>query len=108
MSKHRRTKARPSKQPTQDFDPGLLIRLLYDELVEVEALAVTADEAATNLPSSPTGKHKRTLARLFTLVAKTSGRAQGALERSEELVALHDAYLATLRAAKRSSVRRAR
>ena len=83
MNKPRRTKTRPSKQPTQTT-----IALVYDDLVEVEALAVTADEAVTNLPPSPTGKHKRTLARLFTLVAKTSGRAQGALERSEELVAL--------------------
>ena len=90
MNKPRRTKTRPSKQPTQDIDPAILttIALVYDDLVEVEALAVTADEAVTNLPPSPTGKHKRTLARLFTLVAKTSGRAQGALERSEELVAL--------------------
>jgi len=108
VSKHRRTKAKPPKRPTQDFEPGLLIKLLYDELVEVEALAVTADEAATNLPPSPTGKHRRTLARLFILVAKTSGRPQGALERSEELVALHDAHVAAIRAAKRSSAHRAR
>jgi hypothetical protein len=107
VSKHRRTKARPSK-PTQDFDPGILISLLYDDLVEVEAIAVTADECVTSLPPSPTGKHRRTLARLFTLVAKTSGRAQGALERVEELVVLHDAHLAAIRAAKRSPARRAR
>jgi hypothetical protein len=33
------------------------------------------------------------LARLYTLVGKTSGRAQGALERGEELAALRAAQL---------------
>jgi hypothetical protein len=42
----------------------------------------------TNLPARPRGKYGKTLARLYTLVGKTSGRAQGVLERVEELVAL--------------------
>lgn len=52
---------------------------------------MTADEAVTNLPPRPRGRHGRTLARLYTLVGKTSGRAQGVLERGEELVALRAA-----------------
>jgi len=56
---------------------------------------VTADEAVTNLPVRPRGRYGRTLARLYTLVGKTSGRAQGVLERVEELV--------TLRAARRTA-----
>lgn len=56
---------------------------MYDDLVEVEALAVTADECVNSPPPFPSGKYKRTLARLYTLVGKTSGRAQGALERGE-------------------------
>src|SRR5882672_1360622 len=91
MKRHRR---RPppklSKQPlTHSFDPGILttISLVYEDLVEVKTLAVTADEAVTQLPPIPRGRHKRTLARLYTLVGKTSGRAQGALEHGEELVA---------------------
>jgi len=72
---------------------GVLIALLYEDLVEVEALAVTADQAVTQLPPRPPGRHGRTLARLYTLVGKTSGRAQGALERGEELVALRAARL---------------
>ena len=108
MSKHRNPRARLPKRPSPDnFDPGVLIALLYDDLVEVEALAVTADEAVTNLPPRPRGKYGRTLARLYTLVGKTSGRAQGALERGEELVALHAAHLAA-QAPKRSPARRAR
>ena len=101
MTRHRNPRARLPKRPSPDnFDPGVLIALLYDDLVEVEALAVTADEAVTNLPPRPRGKYGRTLARLYTLVGKTSGRAQGALERGEELVALHEAHLAA-RAPKR-------
>ena len=90
----------------QIFAPGVLIARLYEDLVEVEALAVGAAEAVTQLPR-PQGKYKRTMARLYTLVGKTSGRAHGALERGEELVALRAAHL-TAQAAKRSLVRRAR
>jgi hypothetical protein len=106
MSKSK-PKARPSARPAQDFDPGYLIQRLYDDLVEVEALAITADECVNSLPPFPSGKYKRTLARLFTLVGKTSSRACAALERSEELVALRAAHLAA-QAAKRSPMRRAR
>jgi hypothetical protein len=108
MKSHRNPRPRLSKRPTPDnFDPGLLINQLYEDLVEVEALAITADEAVTELPPRPRGKYGRTLARLYTLVSKTSGRAQGALERGEELVALRAAQLVA-RAPKRSPVRRAR
>lgn len=75
-------------------DLGVLTALVYEGLVEVEALAVTADEAVTNLPPRPRGKYGRTLAKLYTLVGKTSWRAQGALERVEELVAARAAQLA--------------
>ena len=108
MTKHRNPRPRLSKQPAPDnFDPGILINQLYEDLVEVEALAVTADEAVTQLPPKPRGKYGKTLARLYTLVGKTSGRAQGALERGEELVAMRAAQLAA-RVPKRSSARRAR
>ena len=94
MAKHRNPRPRLSKHvPPDNFDPGLLINQLYEELVEVEALAITADEAVTNLPARPRGRYGKTLARLYTLVGKTSGRAQGALERAEELVALRTARL---------------
>ncbi len=62
------------------------------------------------MPPKPRGKYGRTLARLYTLVGKTSGRAQGVLERGEELVALHAAHLAAqvARTTKRVPARRAR
>lgn len=100
MSRHRRPRPKVSKRPpTHNMDPEILttISLVYDGLVEIEALAVTADEAVTNLPVTPTGKYKRTLKRLYTLVGKTSERAQGVLERGEELTAL----VAAVRAGKR-------
>ncbi len=55
-----------------------MISLIYD-LVEVEALAITADEAVTALPPVPRSKYKRTMARLYTLIGKTAGRASAAL-----------------------------
>jgi hypothetical protein len=98
MKKHRNPRPRLSKRPTPDnVATGILIRHLYEDIVEVEALAIAADECVTNLPPFPTGKYKRTLARLYSLVGKTSGRAQGALERGEELVALHEAHVAAKR-----------
>ena len=95
MAKHRNPRPKVPKRPSPDNPQlGILIVLLYEDLVEVEALAlaITADEAVTALPS-PSGKYRRTLARLYTLVGKTSGRAQVALERGEELVALRTARL---------------
>jgi len=94
MAKHRNPRPKVPKRPSPDNpELGILIALLYEDLVEVEALAVTADEAVTNLPPKPRGRYGRSLARLYTLVGKTSGRAQGALERGEELVALRAAQL---------------
>jgi hypothetical protein len=106
MKTHRRPRSKVSKRPSPDnFDPGILINQLYEDLVEVEALAATADEAVTQLPPRPRGKYGRTLARLYTLVGKTSGRAQGALECAQELVALRTAQLVA-QVPKRSQVRK--
>jgi len=63
---------------------------------------VTAAEAVTQL-LSPRGKYGKILARLYTLVGKTSGRAQGALERGEELIALHAGTLLERRYVDRSA-----
>ena len=107
MSKHRNPRPKVPKRPTPDNpDPGVLATLLYDDLVEVEALAITADECVTMLPPFPSGRHKRTLNRLYTLVGKTAGRASAALERGEELVTLREALMA--QTLKRTSSRRAR
>jgi hypothetical protein len=85
-------RTRLPKRPTPDNpDPSLLIRRLYDALVELEALAITADEAVTMLPAGPTGRHKRILTRLYTLVGRTAGQASAVLELGEELVDLHEA-----------------
>jgi hypothetical protein len=66
MSKHRNPLPKVPKRPLPDnLATSILIRRLYDALVELEALAVTADAAVTMLPAGPTGRYKRTLARLY-------------------------------------------
>ena len=90
MRAHRKPRSKVSKQPpVHNLDPEILttISLVYEDLVEVEALAISADECVTNLPPRPRGKYARTMARLYTLVGRTSARAQSALERGEELAA---------------------
>jgi hypothetical protein len=95
MSKHRNPRKKLPKRPAPDnFTIRLRIRRIYDALVELEALAIGADEAVTNLPVTPTGRHKRTIARLYSLVGQTSGRATAVLELGEDLVDLHEAVQA--------------
>jgi hypothetical protein len=108
MKKHRNPQKRlPKHAPADNFDPGAAIGRLYTELIEVEALAIAADEAATMLPPNPSAKHKQILARLYTLVAKTASQASEALEKSEDMLAKLAAHMAA-RAAKRPRQRRAR
>jgi hypothetical protein len=91
MRKHRNPRKKLPKRPVPDnFTLGLRIRRIYDALVEMEALAITADEAVTNLPVTPTGRNKRTIARLYSLVGRTAGQASAVLELGEELVDLHE------------------
>lgn len=61
MSKHRNPRRKVPKRSVPDnLATSLLIRRLYDALVELESLAMTADEAVSMLPAGPTGRHKRT------------------------------------------------
>jgi len=108
MRKHRNPQARLSKpSPSDNFDPGIAVARLYSELVEVEALAIAADEAATMLPPNSSVKQKRILARLIMLVSKTASQASEALEESEDVIAQHAAHMAA-RAAKRPRKQRPR
>jgi len=77
MAKHRNPRPKVSKRPVPDnldAEAGVLIQLVYDDLVEVEALAVTADEAVTQLPVRPRGRYGRTLARLSLAQASQEPR----------------------------------
>jgi hypothetical protein len=97
MAKHRNPRPKVSKRPTPDNpDPDVLVTRLYGDLVELEGLAVTADECVTALPVLPTGKYRRTLRRLYVLVGATAGRASAVLERSEDMLA----QIATTRSGK--------
>jgi hypothetical protein len=97
----------PLAKVSHNFDHDILIRRLYDDLVELEALSVTADECVTMLPPNPPGRDKRTLTKLYTLVGRLASRAYDALERGEELVALRATQLVA-RIPKKASGRRAR
>jgi hypothetical protein len=60
MAKHRNPRPKVSKRPPPDNpDPGVLVERLYGDLVELEGIAVTADECVTLLPVFPTGKGPR-------------------------------------------------
>lgn len=59
------------------------------------------------LPPTPSAKHKRTLARLYTLVSQTANQAGWVLEKSEDMLAQLSAHEAA-RAAKRPRERRTR
>lgn len=108
MGKHRNPKTRPSKQPTPDNRVyGALVRRLYANAVELEALSVMADEAAGTLPPTSSVKRRQLYARISTLVHRIADQASSEVERVEELVSMHAANLAA-QAAKRSPVRRAR
>lgn len=105
MPKRRNPKARLLKQPpAHNPDPGALIERLYTDLVELEGIAITADECVTALPVFPSGKYKRTMRRLYVLVGATAGRASEVLERSEDMLA----QLSAARGGKCSPVRRVR
>jgi hypothetical protein len=105
MSKHRNPRPKVPKRPTPDNpDPGVLVGRLYSDLVELEGLAVTADEYVTALPVFPTGRYRRTLRRLYVLVGATAGRASAVLERSEGVLA----QLATTPGGRRPPIRRVR
>jgi hypothetical protein len=57
------------------------------------------------LPPTPSGKYKRTVARLYTLVGRTAGQASEVLELGEALAAMHETHLAA-RTAKHAPARR--
>lgn len=60
MTRHRNPRPKVPKRPAPDNLATSLIKRLYDALVELEALAITADEAVTMLPAGPTTSRGRT------------------------------------------------
>jgi hypothetical protein len=79
MSKHRNPRAKvPKRPPPYNLATSILIRRLYDALVELEALAVTADEAVTMLPAGPwhpAGSSGRQIPGSRKRIAQTAPRA---------------------------------
>jgi hypothetical protein len=77
---------------------------LCGDLVELEGIAVTADQCVTALPVFPVGAYQRTMRRLYVLVGATAGRASEVPERTEDMLA----QIAAVHGGKRSPVRRVR
>ena len=90
--------ATPSNATPSNFSSGDALERLYNELVDVEALAHAAGEAVTLLPSASSPKMRRSFARLYALVTRTANEATAALTLGENLVSALSAHMAAQRA----------
>src|SRR3954470_10732425 len=104
MKRHRKPRSKGLQPPVHVPDPSAMMERLYGDLVELEGIAITADECVTALPVFPSGRYRRTMRRLYVLVSATAGHASEVLERSEDMLA----EIAAARGGKRSPVRRVR
>ena len=89
--------ATPSNATPSNFSSGDALERLYNELIDVEALAHAAGEAVTELSSS-SSRQRRAFARLYALVTRTANEATAALTLGENLVAALSAHMAAQRA----------
>lgn len=83
----------PQVRPCSEGDPAL-----YEDLGRDRGSHGHRRRGRDELASEATGQVRPDLVRLYTLVGKTSGRAQGALERGEELAPLRAAQAPKRRA----------
>ena len=98
MKAHRNPRPKVSKTAVpSNFNPGDALERLYNELVDVEALAHAAGEAVTEL-SSTSPRLRRSVARLYALVTRTANEAGAALALGENLVSALSAHMAAQRA----------
>ena len=94
MRRHRNPRPKVPKHAAPDnLTYGAVIRRLYAVAVELEALTVSAEEAAGTLPPTSSVKHRQLYARIATLAGRIADQASFTLERAEELVTLHMANL---------------
>ena len=100
MSKHRRPQDRVSKDvpshnaDTSDiFNPAEALQSLHLEVIQLEALANAACEAAVQLPFPPGREERRVFDRVYTLVAKVADETSMVVSYGDELVAALSAHL---------------
>ncbi len=91
--------ATPGSSTPNNFSPGDALERLYNELVDVEALAHAAGEAVTELSANSSPRKRRSFARLYALVTRTASEASAALTLGENLVSALSAHMAARRAA---------
>src|SRR5882762_8678962 len=88
MKKHRSTQTRVSNEnEISNFDVGTALENLRAEMIEVEALARAAEEAADELPTPTTMQQRLVFGRIQTLATKTSQQASESLEYANQQVA---------------------
>jgi hypothetical protein len=106
MSKHHSTQDRVSKEAevsnarnAHKFDAGTALENLRAEMIEVEALARAAEEAADELPAATTAQQRLVFGRIQTLATKASRQASASLDFANEQVTALSAQMAGRRKA---------
>jgi hypothetical protein len=100
MRKHRSTQNRVSNTTEiSNFDAGTALENLRAEVIEIEALARAAEEAADELPAATTAQQRLVFGRVQTLATKASRQASAALDFANEQVAALSAQMAGRRKA---------
>jgi hypothetical protein len=100
MRKHHSTQVKVSnKGKISNFDAGTALENLRAEMIEVEALARAAEEAADELPSATTAQQRLVFGRIQTLVTKASQQASASLDFANEQVTALSAQMTARRKA---------
>jgi hypothetical protein len=100
MKAHRSTQPKVTNQTEiSNFDPGTALENLRAELIEVEALAHAAEEAANELAMPRNARQRRVIGRIQTLVTKAAERASTALCYGDAQVTSLSAQMAARRSA---------
>lgn len=86
-------KAQPDNQE-DNFSPGDALESLNAEIVQLEAIAQAASEAAIlQFPYPPPGETRRAFARIYALVNKVADEAGVAVTHGEQHIAALGRYL---------------
>ena len=99
MRVHRRTQDTvPNNPPLDNFNPADALESLHIEIVQLEAFAHAAGEAATRLPAPSNPTERRNFTRLYALVTKVASDAATAATHGDKLIAALSAHLQTRQA----------
>jgi hypothetical protein len=98
---HRSTQDRvPNTTEISNFDAGTALENLRAEVIEIEALARAAEEAADGLPAATTAQQRLAFGRIQTLTTRASKQASASLDYANEQVTALSAQMEARRKAK--------